>query len=206
MPILRTLLASLLLLLAGGIGLGAATAGFQAFTTEAARRITVLEHPVNIPDVTLENQSGVQLKFSSLRGKWLLVDFIYTRCPTFCVALGSEFAQLQDLLAGPLAQGRLQLLSISFDPVHDTPVQLSAYLQRSRSHGLNWLATRPVDARGRDQLKLAFGITVIPDSSSGGFTHNAAIHLVDPQGRLVEIFDLGNPSLVARTLLARQER
>ncbi|MGH8455358.1 MAG: SCO family protein [Stenotrophobium sp.] len=205
MPILRTLLASLALLLAGGIGLSAATDRFQAFTTETARRIAVLKHPVNIPDVTLEDQSGVRTRFSDLHGKWLLVDFIYTRCPTFCTALGSEFAQLQDLLAGTLAQGRLQLLSISFDPAHDTPQQLSAYLQRSRDRGPNWLAARPVDARGLDQLKQAFGITVIPDPS-GGYTHNASIHVVDPQGRLVEIFDMGNPAPIVQAMLPRLGR
>jgi protein SCO1/2 len=202
MPILRTLLASLALLLAGGVGLGAATDGFQAFTAETARRVAVRAHPVRIPDVALENQSGVQVRLSGFRGKWLLVDFIYTRCPTFCIALGSEFSQLQQRLARPLAQGKLQLLSISFDPAHDTPQQLAAYLQRSRNRGAGWIAARPVDAGGLDRVKRAFGITVIPDPF-GGYTHNAAIHVVDPQGRLVEIFDLGNPALITQAMLPR---
>ena len=65
--------------------------------------------------MTLETQSGARIDVADLRGKWLLVDFIYTRCPTYCVALGSEFAQLQDRLAGPLAKGAVELVSISFD-------------------------------------------------------------------------------------------
>ncbi|TAM75319.1 MAG: SCO family protein [Candidimonas sp.] len=203
MAILRTLLASLVLLLAGGAALSAATDRFQAFTTETARRLAVRRHPIQIPPVALQLQSGSRISLADLHGKWLLVDFIYTRCPTYCVALGGEFAQLQDILAKPLAQGKVQLLSVSFDPVHDTPAQLKAYMQHSRDRGLGWIAARPVEPQGLVQLKQAFGITVIADPASGGYTHNAAIHLVDPRGRLVQIFDENAPDLVGKAVLRR---
>jgi protein SCO1/2 len=197
---LRTLLVSVALMLVGGVTLYAATDRFQAFTTESARRLAVRQHPVDVPAVTLETQSGARIGVTALRGKWLLIDFIYTRCPTYCVALGSKFAQLQDQLAGPLAQGKVQLVSISFDPVHDTPQELTSYLQRVRSRGAGWFAGRPVDPDGLDRLKQVFGLTVIPDGL-GGFTHNAAIHIVDPQGRLVEIVDLRQSDLAVRVVL-----
>lgn len=191
MLILRTLLVSLALLLAGGAVLGVATSGFQAFTTETARRIAVHQNPIAIPAVTLQIESNAHIDFASLQRKWLLVDFIYTRCPSYCVALGAEFAQLQDRLAGPIAQGKVQLLSISFDPGYDAPIQLAAYLQRSGDRGHGWHAARPLGADSMLKLKRAFGITVIADGL-GGYTHNVAIHLVDPRGRLVDIFDVGD--------------
>jgi protein SCO1 len=174
----------------------------QAFTSEAARRIAVRQHPIAVPSVTFETQSGARSDFTNLRGKWLLVDFIYTRCPTYCVALGSEFAQLQDRLAGPLGKGTVELVSISFDPAHDKPRALAAYLQRAHSRGAGWVAARPIDSDGLDALERAFGITVIPDGL-GGYTHNAAIHVVDPQGRLIEIVDPGQSDLAARTVLQK---
>lgn len=200
MALLRTLSLSLALLLAGGATLYAATDRFQAFTTESARRIAVRRQPVDVPAVALQTQSGERIDLAGLRGKWLLVDFIYTRCPSYCRALGSEFAQLQERLAGPLAQGRVELLSISFDPAHDTPRELGAYLQRERSRGAGWLAARPVEADGLTRLERSFGITVI-EGISGDYTHNAAIHVVDPQGRLVDIVDLGQSALAARVVL-----
>lgn len=199
MPILRTLLTNLALVAAGGTALCAATDGFHAFTTETARRIEVRQHPVPLPAATLETQSGNRIRFTDFRGTWLLVDFIYTRCPTYCRALGGEFAQLQRRLAGPIAQGQVRLLSISFDPVHDTPQQLAAYQQRFRDQGFGWIAARPVDTDELRQLERVFGITVIADRF-GGFTHNAAVHVVDPQGRLVAILDMGSPELVASSL------
>lgn len=196
---LRTVLASATIA-AVGIGvLATATDHFQAFTTESARRVAIREHPVAVPVVMLETQTGEMINLADLRGRWLVIDFIYTRCPSLCVALGTEFTRLQDRLAKPIARDRVMLLSISFDPGYDTPRELEAYLQRSQSHGAGWLAARPIDSVGLRRVKRRFGVTVIPDSF-GGYTHNAAIHIVDPQGRLVEIFDQGDPEHVARLI------
>ena len=207
--VLRTCLASAALLLAGGVALAAATDGFQAFTTETARRVAVRRQPADLPAVTLENQSGARFTFADLRGKWLLVDFVYTRCPTFCTVLGGDFAQLERQLAGPIAQGKVQFLSISFDPAHDAPADLAAYLARFRGGGPGpgpgWQAARPVTGVGLRRLTAAFGITVIPDHR-GGYTHNAAIHLVDPEGRMVDIFDLGHLEQIRGTILRRLSR
>ncbi len=202
---LRTGLISAALLLAGGVGLAAATDGFQAFTAETARRIAVRRQPVDLPTVTLENQSGARFTFADLRGKWLLVDFIYTRCPTICTTLGGDFAQLERQLAGPIAQGNVQLLSISFDPRHDPPVQLAAYLGRFKGRNMGWQAARPLTAAGLRRLTAAFGVTVIPDQL-GGYTHNAAIHLVDPEGRLVDIFDPGDLDHIRMTIMRNLRR
>jgi protein SCO1/2 len=199
---LRTLLASAAVALAGGIALAAATDGFQAFTTEAARRVAVQRHPDFIPDAVLETNTGARVALSDLRGKWLLVDFIYTRCPTYCTALGSDFAQLQQRLAAPLAQRNVALVSISFDPAHDSPARLAAYLARSGDHGSGWIAARPVDAAGLERLMRGFGVIAIADGA-GGYVHNVAVHVVDPQGRLVEILDSGDPQRIEVALSRR---
>jgi protein SCO1/2 len=145
----RTALVSAALLLVGVVALAAATDGFQAFTTETARRVAVRRQPADLPAAALENQSGARFTLADLRGTWLLVDFIYTRCPTFCTALGGDFARLQRQLARPIAQGKVQLLSISFDPTHDPPSQLAAYLGRFRGRSMmGWQAVRPPPPTG----------------------------------------------------------
>lgn len=202
---LRTLLASMVVTVIGAGVLLAATDHFQAFTTETARRVDVRRQPVTVPPLRLQTQTGAVINISDLRGRWLLIDFIYTRCPSYCIALGSEFARLQDQLAGPIADGRLGLLSISFNPRYDMPENLAAYQQRSRSRGAGWMAARPTDAKDLQQLLRTFGVTVIPDQW-GGYTHNAAIAIVDPQGRLVDILDQGDPDQVAVTMRQKLER
>ena len=199
---LRTSLVIIAVLLAGGVALAAATDGFRAFTTETARRVSVRRHPIAIPAIALENQSGARFMFTDLRGKWLLVDFIYTQCPTYCGILGGDFARLEQQLREPIAQGKVQLLSVTFDPTRDSTAQLAGYLGRFWSPGMGWQAARPLTADGLQRLTAAFGITVIPDQL-GGFTHNASIHLVDPEGRLVEIFDLGDLAHIRTTVLRK---
>ena len=202
---LRTLFASVAVAVVGIGVLATATDHFQAFTTETARRIEVGEHPVTVPRVTLETQTGETIDIAALRGRWLVVDFIYTRCPSLCVTIGTEFARLQDLLAKPIAQNRVMLLSISFDPGYDTPRELDAYLKRSRNRGGGWLATRPINSDDLRKLTRSFGVTVIPDQF-GGYTHNSAIHIVDPQGQLVEILDQGDPERVAQIIRRKLQR
>jgi protein SCO1 len=201
---LRTVLASGLALAAGAVALAAATQGFRAFTTETARRIAVSRHPVPVPPVVLENQAGDRFSLAVLRGKWVIVDFIYTRCQDQCEVLDANFARLESMLAKPIAANHLQLLSISFDPTRDTPAELAAYLERFGGRSAGWQVARPVEAAGLERLERTFGITVIPDDD-GGYTHNSAILVVDPRERLVEILDWRDPKRAAREILAKLE-
>lgn len=200
MSVPRTLLASLLILAAGIAVLAAATDGFRAFTTETARRIAVLEHPRALPSASLQTARGKTIDFVGLRGRWLLVDFVYTRCMAYCSVQGSEFARLQDRLAGPIAQGRVVLLSISFDPSHDGPAQLGAFQRRSGDRGAGWIAARPTSPAALEGLMRVFGVTAISDGRDG-YVHNAAINVVDPRGRLVAITDWYSPAEAERYVL-----
>ncbi|HSH47504.1 MAG TPA: SCO family protein [Halomonas sp.] len=187
MRALRTPLASLAVLAVGLAVLAFATEGFRAFTSESARRIVVSEHPREVPSVALQTAAGERTSFSKLHGRWLLVDFIYTRCETYCLAQGGEFARLQRRLAEPIAAGQVLLVSVSFDP-RDGPRELADYQRRFGDRGAGWMAARALDDDGRMALMRAFGVTAVADEM-GGFVHNAAINLVDPAGRLVAIRD-----------------
>jgi protein SCO1/2 len=200
--ILRTLLASLAILVAGMTVLAATTSGFRAFTSETARRIDVREHPRALPQVPLQTAEGGTTDFTRLHGRWVLVDFIYTRCMTYCSVQGSEFARMQDRLARPIAAGKVVLVSISFDPAHDGPAQLAGYQHRLGDRGKGWLAVRPTSPSGLDALLRVFGVTAIPDGL-GGYVHNAAIAVVDPRGRLVAITDWDAPVEAEHYVLRR---
>ncbi len=195
MRILRTLLASAVLLLAGGVAFAVLTDGYTTFTTESARRLKVQTQRPQMPAVALETQAGERIDLMDLRGRWLVVDFIYTHCQSYCLALGAEFTQLQDLLAAPLASGDILLLSVSFDPQYDTPKQLTRYLHRFGDHLQGWLAARPVTAGDLQRIKQAFGVIVISDGL-GGYEHNASLQIVDTQGRLVGILDRGEAARI----------
>jgi cytochrome oxidase Cu insertion factor (SCO1/SenC/PrrC family) len=64
------------------------------------------------------------------------INFVFTTCTTSCPLLGTNFAQLQGRLGKRLGK-RYGLVSISVDPVHDTPERLKAWAERYRA-GPDW--------------------------------------------------------------------
>ena len=180
----RAALATIAVVAAGLATLAAVTDGFRAATSEAAWRLAVAEWPRPLPDATLIDQSGCALRLSALRGRPVLVEFFYTSCPAICGLLASQFqAGFERLIAQPEGPEVL-LLSVSFDPERDTVTELADYAARLGADGRIWRVARvndPIELRG---LLDAFGVVVLPDGAD-----NAAIYLVDAQGRLARVYD-----------------
>lgn len=83
-----------------------------------------------VPDFSLRNQDGRTIRLKEFRGKAVLITFIYTRCPlpNFCPLVTHNFAVIEKQLeAQPAVLAKTALLSVSFDPDHDTPARLRAY-------------------------------------------------------------------------------
>ena len=190
--LLRTFAATLGVLILGLTALGWATDGGRSFTTEALRRSLVEREPQALPEFDVINGSGQQRSLQGLwaaGGKVWIVDFVYTRCPTLCLALGSSMQQLQAQIVAQGLESRVGLMTISFDPEHDGPAALAAYSRRVRADPTVWRVlslARPTDRR---RLLDSFGIMVVP-AAAGEFEHNAALHLVSPQGQLQRILGL----------------
>jgi protein SCO1/2 len=190
------------LVLAGGVALShAVTDGFQAFTLESARRLAALTSPAPVPDLGLDLADGGQAELAGLPGRVLLVDFIYTSCPTYCLALGSIYARLQAELARELAAGEVRLVSVTFDPERDGPGELKAYRARHSADRAGWDLGRPARDADVERWLKAFGVVVIPDGI-GGYAHNAAVHVVGPDRRLVAILDVEDVEGIARAARA----
>ena len=189
------------------------TLDFQVWTAEGARRLAVAQSPVPAPDVMLHGPGIDNTALPALLaadGAVTIIDFIYTRCQTVCLTLGSSFQQMQsDLQAGARkgeagARG-VRLLSISFDPAHDTPAVLAAYAARLQADSPRWRFAAPAPAEALQTLLERFEVVVIPDGT-GGYEHNAALLVVDGRGRLLRIFDYTETEaalVFARHLAAR---
>ena len=93
-----------------------------------AGRANAATFDVSIPDVELRDQHGKRVHFYSdlVQGKTVVVSFFFTSCKTICPSLTAMMAQVQRKL---LVAGRsdIQLISISVDPVRDTPTRLKAW-------------------------------------------------------------------------------
>lgn len=188
----RGFLPLLAIVLAAGTGaLAWATNGFRTVTRDGAQRLAVERTPVALPQVRLVDQDGHSFSLADYRGREVLVDFIYTRCPTICGVLGDDFASV---LAQP--ERRVDLVSISFDPEDDDRDALELYSERFGAAPPRWRVAAPADRAGLDRLLRSFGVVVVPDGA-GGFVHDGRVYLVDPRGRLADILDAPSAPLLA---------
>jgi protein SCO1 len=196
----RTAIASLVVGAAGAAVFWHGTDGLRAITSEQARRLTIARHPRDVPSVVLEDQDGQTFTLGAYQGRSVAVDFIYTQCKSVCALLSAGLQRLDRAEHSRAGDDRLQLVSISFDPARDTPARLSEYASRYGADGRGWRFARVRDAEDLARLLDAFGIVVIPDGT-GDFQHNAAIHLLNRDGRLARVLDVDTPpDAIARAL------
>lgn len=162
---------------------GVSPAGDPATTT-----VHVPEVGEAVPNFQLVNQSGRRISLEQYRGKTLLVTFIYTRCPfaDFCPRVSGEFAEInRQLKKDPSLYGKTHLLSISFDPEHDTPKVLrsygAGYLERKAPTFVHWeFAAAP--ETDLPEIARYFGFTYKDDS--GLITHTLSTAVIGPDGRI----------------------
>jgi protein SCO1 len=149
-----------------------------------------------VPDFSLTNQSGKQVSFRQYRGKVLLVTFIYTRCPfpDFCPRMSANFAEIYKQTAANPALAGTHLLSISFDPEHDTPMVLRDYAYSvAHTHEAalfqrwEFAVPRPADL---PRLADFFALTVKPEG--GLITHNLSTAVIGPDGKIVSWYHDGD--------------
>jgi protein SCO1/2 len=134
------------------------------------------------PSFTLYNQDGRATSFAHFRGKRVVLNFIFTRCPiaTMCPASTAKMMALQ-AAAKKAGVKNFELVSISFDSAYDTPPVLKAYAAARGIDTSNFsFLTGPENAI-RDLLE-QFG--VIAEPSESVFKHSLATLLIDETGKI----------------------
>jgi protein SCO1 len=142
-----------------------------------------------VPNFALINQNGRHIRLSDYRGKTLLITFFYSRCPLsdYCPRVNGNFAALDKSLAKtPALYAKTHLLSISFDPQHDTPEVLrsygAAYTERySKEDFRHWeFASAPAS----EMKDLADFFGVFYENDGDRITHSLSTAIVGPDGKI----------------------
>lgn len=79
-------------------------------------------------DVSVQTQAGDSVHFyrDLVKGRTVVMNFIFTSCTTICPTMGVTFAHVQELLG----KRDVALISVSIDPGNDTPARLAAWSRR----------------------------------------------------------------------------
>ena len=162
----------------------------------AARRLRLLEQaaspalsapaslPVGqpVPDFTLTDQLRRAVTLSTLRGKVVAINFVYTSCalPQFCFRTANHFGVLQRRLKAQLA-GDLVMLTVTFDPVRDTPEVLSEYATQLHADANAWRFLTGATEEVKRVCRL-FGVDAFEEE--GLMNHSLRTAVIDRQGNL----------------------
>ncbi|HEX5888543.1 MAG TPA: SCO family protein [Pyrinomonadaceae bacterium] len=112
-----------------------------------------------IPDVPVLDQEGNKLHFYTdlIKGKTVAINFIFTNCTTICPPLAATFARLQKEMGDKIGKD-VHLISISVDPVTDTPERLKAWGAKFKA-GPGWTFVTG-EKQEMDKLLNALGAAV----------------------------------------------
>jgi len=142
-PSFRTHWSLIAMLALGGLAHGHAAHDHADHTPPAVRDAEQVQ--VRFIDVPLVDQYGQQrnLERDLIADKIVVLGLIYTSCTTVCPVVSSIMARTQKQLGGRVGQD-VQLLSITVDPLRDTPQRLLEYARQYQSgQGWSWLTGTP---------------------------------------------------------------
>ena len=160
---------------------------FGAGTVTLAPKPAVLTPGELVPDFAMTTQEGKPLRLSDLRGEIVVMTFIYTRCPLpdYCPAVDKKFRELADSLRSSRARAdAVRLLSVSFDPEHDTAETLRKHADLQGAKPPLWtfaVASHDELRKVAERLGLTYG--PMPNE----IRHNLCTALIGPDGRLVRL-------------------
>jgi protein SCO1/2 len=142
--------------------------------------------PDCLTDTKLVDQNGNAVTLASLKGKPMVVDFIYTSCPGPCLMETAKLANVALRLGSDLGS-KVTIVSISVDPEHDGPKQLLEYSKQQGADQKGWyfLTGGPGEIdRALGGFKLSRQVE--PDGSVG---HLVDMMLIGADGRMVREYN-----------------
>lgn len=141
----------------------------------------------SLPDFALYDQNGDVVRAQRFRGKKVMVNFIYTRCPvaTMCPAAVHQFTVVQEE-ARKAGIKNLELVSITMDPEFDTPGVLREYAEARAIDTSNYSFLTGPESAIKDLLT-QLGVQAFFEGSI--LQHTLATLLIDEQGRIIHRAD-----------------
>jgi protein SCO1 len=140
-----------------------------------------------VPDFEMTTQDGKRVKLSELRGNVVVLTFLYTRCPLpdYCPALDAKFRRLAERLGTVKARAEhVRLLSVSFDPEHDTPEVLRAHAAMQGARPPLWTFA----VASHEELRRVIGrLGLVYAPTANQIIHSVSTAVIAPDGTLAQL-------------------
>ena len=137
-----------------------------------------------MPKFALYDTDGSLFLSESLKGNYVIMNFIFTRCanPKMCPAATARMAELQDMIK-EAGYADFRQVSVTLDPAYDTPGIFTAYaMDKDIDTSTFHLLGGPAGIVG--DLKKQMGILAEPDEEEI-IRHTMSTALIDPTGKII---------------------
>lgn len=135
-----------------------------------------------MPAFTLVDQAGAVVTSQALRGRVLVVSFVFTTCAESCPLITAQLARTQTRVRSERLDERVRFVSITLDPATDRPDVLRRYADAYGLDLASWhLLTGGAEDVGR--VVRAFGLSAVARER---IVHGSLVVLVDREGRIAE--------------------
>ncbi|WP_400164151.1 SCO family protein [Brevibacillus sp. TJ4] len=143
-----------------------------------------------LPAVTLETLDGKPYDLAQSNGNVRLVELIYTRCPDICPLTTVKMVQLQKRLQAEQRMGNgIEFLTVTIDPVNDTPEVLRTYAKHTGIQPQGWTILRGDEETIKAvTTSLGFFVNQMED---GFLSHTSSTYLVDENNLVLRKFGMG---------------
>jgi protein SCO1/2 len=145
----------------------------------------VASPPLPAPPLALNNYLGHPVNIDQYRGKAVLVTFLYANCPTLCPVIAANLHAAYHLMGRQAS--RVQMISVSVDPHHDTPKAVAAFL---KAHGLVGQMQYLIgNARQLGRVWSAWNVGSEADAQQPDLiNHSGLVYGIGASGKLITLY------------------
>lgn len=153
----------------------------------------------HVKNIAFTNQLGQKVSLYDIKGKIIVLDFFFTRCPTFCPGMARSMKKLQDAFKKN-DTSFVQFISVSIDPLHDSVPQLRKFADRFNVSPDNWWMVNGDKKELYDFALQEMRASVADTQIDTGFIHTSLFFVIDRE-KIVRGFYDGFDSVAQQKLV-----
>jgi protein SCO1 len=132
-------------------------------------------------DYRFLDSNGKSVRLADLRGKPLVVNFIYTGCFQVCPASTQLLASAVKEAERTLGPGTFRVATIGFNVPVDDPASMRAFARKFGIASPHWLFLTP---EAKEVAALAADLGFRYEATTAGFDHLLQVSILDRDGRV----------------------
>lgn len=168
------------------------SSGFSSFTIFSQTLSKAGDLPRDFPNLELVNHDGKSVRLEE-NNKFKLVNFVYLSCPLVCHKINNRLETIYHQIDTDVLASHLHFYTLSFDLKRDNTERIRSYREHFDDNGTiaNWDFAAPYSLSQEefDTFLENLGIWKYTNPETGVTNHSVHLFLVDPENKIIRVFD-----------------